>query len=254
MGAYLAGKVFNGLGLSVYALWRARQVLGSGWWRTSFDLLPPPGEFWRFAMSTNLSGTVTMVTRDSESVWLSLLLSPLAAGYYKTAKAVINLVTLPITPFITAAYPVINRSVAEKAWARLQDLLRKLTLISGAWTGAVSLGLLVFGHWLITTFYGADFAPAYPALLILLIGFGFANVFYWNRNLLLSLGLPVYPLKVTASAGATKLLLTFLLVPRFGYLMEASLMAAFFVVSIGLIVLRGRREVKRQSATASATP
>ncbi len=253
LGAYLAGKVFNGLTLAGYAFWRARQTLGPGWWRASFKLLPPRREFWQFAWSTNLSGTVTMVTRDSESVWLSLLLSPLAAGYYKTAKAVINLVTVPITPFITAAYPAINRSVAEKAWARLRDLLKKLTIISGAWTGAVSLGLFVFGHWLIATFYGAEFAPSYPAMLILLIGFGFANIFYWNRNLLLSLGLPVHPLKVTALAGAAKLLLTFLLVPRFGYLMEAALMSAFFVVSIGLIVLRGLRQVRAEQREASLT-
>jgi O-antigen/teichoic acid export membrane protein len=191
-----------------------------------------------------------MVTRDSESVWLSTLIGPLAAGYYKTAKAVINLVTLPITPFITAAYPAINSSVAEKAWARLQNLLKKLTLISAAWTGSVSLGLLLLGHWLIITFYGVEFSPAYPAMLILLIGFGIANIFYWNRNLLLSFGRPDYPLKVIAFAGAGKLLLTFLLVPRYGYLMEAALMSAFFVVSIGLIVLRGRQEIRRQIVAA----
>jgi O-antigen/teichoic acid export membrane protein len=248
MGAYLAGKVFNGLTLAGYSFWRARQVFGPGWWRISLKLLPPRREFWRFAWSTNFSGTVTMVTRDSESVWISTLLSPLAAGYYKTAKAVINLVTMPITPFITAAYPAINSSVAEKAWVRLRDLLKKLTIISAAWTGAVILGLLGFGNWLIVTFYGIDFTPAYPAMLILLVGYGFANIFYWNRNLLLSQGLPDYPLKVITFTGAAKLLLTFILVPRFGYLMEAALLTTFFIVSIGLIVLRGLQEIKHQSS------
>jgi O-antigen/teichoic acid export membrane protein len=248
VGAYLAGKAFNGFALAGYAFWKARHTLGPGWWKASLKLLPPRREFWQFALSTNLSGTVTMVTRDSESVWLSTLLGPLAAGYYKAAKAVINLVTLPITPFITAAYPAINNSVAERAWNRLRDLLKKLTFISGAWTGAVSLGLLILGRWLIITFYGAEFAPAYPAMLILLIGYGFANVFYWNRNLLLSLGLPTYPLKVITIAGAVKLLFTFLLVPHFGYLMEAGLLSMFFIVSIGLIVLRGVLEFKRGTA------
>lgn len=257
MGAYLAGKTFNGLGLAAYALWRAPQVLGAGWWRASFRLLPPSREFWRFAWSTNLSGTVTMVTRDSESVWISLLLSPTAAGYYKAAKAVINLITLPINPFITASYPAINRAIAERAWARLRHLLRRLTVLSAAWTGAAALGLTLLGHWLITTFYGPDFAPAYPALLILLVGYGFANIFYWNRNLLLSFGLPDYPLKATAFTGTAKLLLTFLLVPHFGYLMEAALLSAFFVVSIGFIVRRGVKEINRhpdRDETLPATP
>jgi len=254
MGAYLAGKAFNGLGLAAYAFWRARQVFGPGWWRVSFSLLPPRREFWRFAWSANLSGTVTMITRDSESVWIAALAGPAAAGYYKTAKAIINLVTIPITPFITAAYPAINRSVAERAWARLRHLLKRLTVLSAAWTGTAALGLMILGHWLITTFYGADFAPAFPALLILLVGYGVANVFYWNRNLLLSFGLPDYPLKVTAFAGAAKLLLTFLLVPRFGYLMEAALLSAFFVVSIGLIARRGVKEIKKHPAQDETPP
>lgn len=254
MGAYLAGKVFNGLALAGYSFWRARQVFGPGWWRASLKLLPPRREFWRFAWSTNLSATLTIVTRDNESVWISTLLGPLAAGYYKTAKAVINLVTMPISPFITAAYPAINRAVAERTWARLRDLLKKLTVISAAWTGAVTLGLVVFGRWLIVTFYKPEFAPAYPVLLILLVGFGFANIFYWNRNLLLSQGLPDYPLKAVAFPGVVKLLLTFLLVPRFGILMEAVLLSAFFVVSIGLMVWRGLEEIKKQPAWDETPP
>lgn len=251
LGAYLAGKVFNGLTLAGYAIWRAHRTLGPRWWLASFKLLPPAREFWKFAWSTNLSGTITMVTRDSESVWLSTLISPLAAGIYKTAKAVINLVTIPITPFITAAFPAINKSVAEQAWPRLRDLLKKLTLISAAWTGAVTVGLLILGQWLITTFYGPEYAPAYPVLLILLVGFGFANIFYWNRTLLLSLGLPSFPLKVVAVSGAIKLILTVILVPRFGIMMEAILLSAFFVISIGLIILKGLQQIRAEKHDGS---
>ncbi|MCS7010485.1 MAG: oligosaccharide flippase family protein, partial [Anaerolineales bacterium] len=257
MGAYLAGKTFNGLGLAAYAFWRARQIFGPGWWRAPFSLLPPRREFWRFAWSANFSATVTMITRDSESVWISLLLSPVAAGYYKTARAVLNLIILPINPFILSAYPAINQAVAERTWKRLRHLLHRLTLISATWTLLASLGLVLFGHWLIVTFYGLEFAPAYPALLILLIGFGFANIFYWNRHILLSFNLPDYPLKTAAFSGAVKLILTLLLVPLFGYLMEAALLSAFLVLSIGLNLWRAQKEIGKQpleDETALPTP
>lgn len=252
LGAYLAGKAFNGLTLAGYAISRAFKTLGPHWWKQSFTHLPPAREFWQFAWSTNLSGTITMVTRDSESVWLSMLLGPLAAGIYKTAKAIINLVTLPITPFITAAYPAINNAVAQRTWSGLKDLLKKLTLIAATWTGAVSFGLLILGRWLIITFYGPDYAPSYPVLLILLIGFGFANIFYWNRNLLLSLGQPAFPLKIITITGILKLILTLVLVPRFGYMMEAVLLSSYFIVSIGLIVIQGIRQIQKQSNEESA--
>ncbi len=250
MGAYLLGKSINGLALAGLAAWWARQVIGPDWLRAKLKLLPERRKFWGFAASTNLSGTITMLTRDNEEVWISFILSPLQTGYYKAAKALINLVMLPITPFIGATYPELTRAVAEKTWVRLRGLLRRLTTISAAWTGAVTLGLLVMGRWLLTTFYGADFAPSYPALLILLVGFGLANTLYWNRNLLLSFNLPNYPLKVITVLGVLKIVLTFLLVPLLGYLAEAALLSAFQAISVTLLTWRGLREVQAQELLA----
>jgi O-antigen/teichoic acid export membrane protein len=141
-------------------------------------------------------------------------------------------------------YPEMTRAVAEKAWDRLRAMLRRLTTISAVWTAGVTLGLLVMGRWLVVTVYGADFAPSYPALLILLVGFGLANTLYWNRNLLLSLNLPNYPLKVIIVLGAIKIILTFLLVPLLGYLAEATLLSAFQAISVSLLAWRGLREVR----------
>jgi len=254
MGAYLLGKSINGLALAGLAFYWARRVMGAGWLRAPIKTLPERRQFWGFAVSTNLSGTVTMLTRDNEEVWISFLLSPLQTGYYKAAKALINLVMLPITPFIGATYPELTRAVAEKAWPRLHGFLRRLTTIAGLWTGAVTLGLLVLGRWLITTFYGTDFAPSFPALIILLVGFGLANTLYWNRNLLLSFNLPNYPLKVISIVGALKILLTFLLVPLFGYLAEAVLLSAFQAISVALLAWRGLGEVRSQERKGESSP
>jgi O-antigen/teichoic acid export membrane protein len=244
VGAYLLGKSINGFALAGLAAWWARKVLGPGWWRASLKTLPERRKFWGFAFSTNASGTVTMLTRDNEEVWISFLLSPLQTAYYKAAKALMNLVMLPITPFIGVTYPEMTRAVAEKAWDRLRAMLRRLTTISAVWTAGVTLGLLVMGRWLVVTVYGADFAPSYPALLILLVGFGLANTLYWNRNLLLSLNLPNYPLNVIIVLGAIKIILTFLLVPLLGYLAEATLLSAFQAISVSLLAWRGLREVR----------
>jgi O-antigen/teichoic acid export membrane protein len=253
--AYLVGKVFFGFSLGFWGLRRAKEMLGEGWMRAPFNLLPPKKEFWSFAFSSNFSGTVNLVTRDSEVLWLGFLLpgdlGKLAAGYYKTALALINLILMPINPFIATTFPEISRAVGEKAWDKLKTLLKRLTTISAAWTLSVSLFLLFFGEWLISLFYGAEYAPATPAALVLLIGFGTANILYWNRPLLLSLGLPTYPLKVMVFAGVVKTGLSFLLVPRFGYIAQAALMSAYFVISVGMIVWKGMSEIKRRASHPS---
>ena len=243
--AYLVGKFVLGIGTAVVGLKELKRSLGGDWWKVSFDSLPPLRELAKFAFSTNISSTIMMLVRDNEVLWVAYFLSPLEAGYARAALAIINFVQLPITPFISTTYPEINRAITQKAWGHVKELLRKVTLISGGWTIGASIGLAIFGKWLLSL-YGADFVPAYPAMLIFLIGLGFANIFFWNRPLLLSLKLPMIPYRASLYCGIAKVALTFLLVPALGLKMEAWLLSAFFLISISVIVVRGSQEIKQR--------
>jgi O-antigen/teichoic acid export membrane protein len=253
--AYLVGKIILGTGPAVLA-WRSlNPLLGKSWWKASFALLPPRKELIRFALGTNLSATINLLVRDSEPLWLAYFIPDKAVvGYYKLALAINNLVLMPITPFISTTYPEINRCAAENKPAQLRQLLKRVTLFSGAWTLASALGLALFGQWIILIYSNPKYLPAYPAMLVLLIGFGAANIFFWNRNLMLVFNLPGYMFKVMAWCGAFKVLLTFVLVPRFGYLAEAALLSGYFVISVGLLVWRGLSEAnKRERLHLAAT-
>lgn len=243
--AYMAGKFVLGIGTAIVGLKELRETLGKGWLHTSFSHLPPIKELAKFAFSTNISSTVIMLVRDNEVLWAAYFLSPLEAGYVKAALAIINFVQLPITPFISTTYPEINRAITQKAWGRVKDLLRKITTISGVWTIGASIGLAVFGKWLLSI-YGADFVPAYRSMMIFLVGLGFANIFFWNRPLLLSLGMPMTPYRTSLYSGIAKMILTVLLVPTLGLNVEATLLSAFFVVSIGIIIFKGWKEIERR--------
>jgi O-antigen/teichoic acid export membrane protein len=243
--AYIAGKFVLGVGTIILGFTDLNRSLGKGWWRTSFKYLPPIKELAQFAFSTNLSSTIIMLVRDNEVLWIAYFLTPLEVGYAKTALAIINLVQVPITPFISTTYPEINRAVVEKRWKKLKDLLKRVTLISGGWTILTGLGLVIFGRWLLGI-YGPDFLPAYMPMLIFLFGLGFSNIFFWNRPLLLSLGLPLVPYRISLWCGLAKIALAFLLVPKLGINFEAFLLSAFFVVSITWILLRGFAEVRKR--------
>jgi len=247
--AYLIGKAILGLGTAALGWQAMNSALGKRWWQAPFSALPPFKELFGFAFSTNISSTIIMLVRDNEALWIAWFLSPLEVGYAKTALAIINLVQVPITPFISTTYPEINNAVIQKDWTLLRRLLKRTTLISGGWTALTALGLVILGPWLLL-FYGPDFQPAYVPMLIFLVGLGFANIFFWNRPLLLSLGLPAVPTRISLYCGIGKVALAFLLVPRLGLNFEALLLSAFFVVSVGLIIARGLREVKRNEISA----
>ncbi len=175
---------------------------------------------------------------------MSFLRSPLEAGYYKIALGVINLVMIPVQPLIGTTYTEMARAISLRSWQATTDLLKKVTALAGTWTLATGFGLAAFGGWVIERLYGAEFGPAYPALVILLVGYGFANILYWNRPLLLALGMPTYPLKVAALFGLVKTGLGIWLVPGLGYLAQAALMSGFFLTTIGANVQRGVREIR----------
>jgi O-antigen/teichoic acid export membrane protein len=247
MAAYLVGKFVLGLGTAALGWHEMQKEFGSGWLRTSFDNLPPFKELFGFAFSTNISSTIIMLVRDNEALWIAWFLSPIAVGYAKTALAIINLVQIPITPFIATTYPEINAAVTRKDWPLLRQLLKRITLISGGWTGITAVGLVIFGRWLLG-FYGADFQPAYIPMLLFLAGLGFANIFFWNRPLLLSLGLPMVPYRISLWCGIAKIALAVLLVPKLGLNFEAILLSLFFIISVSWIILRGWQEVKKMEA------
>lgn len=239
--AYWAGKMYLSLA-TAWEGWRAIQAtLGQGWWRGSQEHAAPWREIFGFALSTNLNGTVNLFARDNVTLYLSALRSPTEVGYLRLALGLINLVMLPIGPFIWPTYAEITRTVAERQWGITRRLLRRVSLIAAAWTVPVSLGLIALGPWLVPLLYGEQARPAYAALVILLIGYGFANIFHWNRPIWLALGKPSLPLIAGALAGLLEIVLTFLLVPRGGYLVQAALLSLYFLFSIGWLVWKSIR-------------
>jgi O-antigen/teichoic acid export membrane protein len=249
--AYLLGKVILGIGPLILAVRNLGQELGKSWWRVSLTKVPDWKAILRFAFSTNLSATINLFARDSETLWISYFLSPLEAGYYKVAMALMNYIAFPITPLIKTTYPEINRTVAKKNWKQLRHLLGRVTLISGGWSGLATIAVVFFGNFLLLI-YGAEYLPAYPALVVLVAGYAVASTLYWNRPLMFAFGDPVYPFKVMAVVGIAKIGLAFWLVPQYGFVAEAALLSVYQALSVGIIAWRGIFSFKKASLEEQA--
>lgn len=251
--AYLIGKVVWAVSMTSVALWEARRHWGEDWWRAPLGLLADrKKELVRFALNTNLTTTLNLVTRDSELLWLSAFSTQAQVGYYKVALAIRNILIMPVEPLITTTYRETAREVAGRRWANVRYLLRSGSLISAVWTVPASLGLLVLGGSLISLLWGDAFRPAHANLVILLVGVMAVNVFFWNRNVLLPLGMPEYPTKVHLVAAVLKVVGIVLLVPAWGANGMAALLSAFYLGTTGALVWKTYREIRR--AEKAPTP
>jgi O-antigen/teichoic acid export membrane protein len=241
----MAGKIAGAIALTLAALVVATQRWGNDWWRTPVSVLSEEKrELIRFAVSTNISATINLVNKDGELLWVSALRNPTEAGYYKLALSLASLIQLPVAPLPQATYPELSREVAAKNWGNLRLVLRQGSLFALVYSGAATIFLLVFGKPLIRILYTPEFLPAYPALLILMVGLLVANTFYWNRIALLALGLAEYPAKVNLAAAVLKIAGILTIVPLFGYLGSAALLSGFYLFSVTLNVVKTRSELK----------
>jgi O-antigen/teichoic acid export membrane protein len=105
--------------------------------------------------------------------------------------------------------------------------------------------LALLGKWLISILWGEAFQPAYTNLMILLVGVMAVNLFFWNRNVLLPLGMPEVPTKVHLVAAILKVAGIFLLVPAWGANGMAALLSAFYLGTTGALVWKTYRELRR---------
>ena len=248
--AYIVGKVIGAIGLTLIAIQEANRRWSREWWRTPLGILRPQArQLIKFAVSTNLSGSLSLINKSSDILWISFFRTPVETGFFKQAQGLVNLVQLPVSPLPQATYPELSREVARKNWRNVRYVLRQGSYLAGGFTLIASLVLALFGRQIITILYRPEYLPAYPALLIMLVGFLVANTFYWNRTILLALNHPDFPTKVNLVVAILKTAGILLLVPGFGYLAGAALLSASYLLGVSLSLWKARQVIRTQEGS-----
>ena len=247
--AYMTGKVVGSVAVTLAAIWQVRQSWGPGWWRAPMNLLAGQHRsILTFAFSTNLSSTISLIAKDSEVLWVSAFLGTTQAGYYKTALALTNLLQLPVSPLPKATFPELTREIARQNWDNVRYILKQGSRLASLYSVPMTLGLIFLGQPIIRLTYGVEYLPTYPALVILLVGYTFVNIFYWNRVALLSLARPVFPTLVNFVGMVLKVALIFLLVPIYGYLAFAALLSGYYFFTVGIAAAKVFLDLRIRSA------
>jgi O-antigen/teichoic acid export membrane protein len=245
--AYLCGKAISAVGLSIAAQVEASRRWGRGWWKAPVNLLKPHAKaLVKFAVSTNLSGSLSLISRDSGILWVSFFSTPLQAGYYKLGMALANYIQIPMAPMPQATYPELARAVARKKWNDFRYLMRHGTRLAGGYSALVALGLVLLGKPIIQTLYTSAFLPTYGGLVIMLVGIVYGNTLYWSRSGLLALGLAEHATKVNLLVTLVSVAGFVSLLPRFGFIGSALVYTAGSLLGNSLVVLKVRAELRRQ--------
>ena len=197
--AELAGRLLRSIGVMLMAFRTAREKWGKNWLRTPISVLASERRsLLTFAFSTNLSATVSLVAKDSEDLWVNAFLGNVVGGFYGVARTLNGLLQIPVSPLPSTTYPELSRAVAQNDWKSVNMVLKRGSLLASLYSLPVTVLLIVFGKSIIALYVGAgysaqDIQMIYMPLVVLLLGFSFVNIFYWNRAALLAFNRPVYP-------------------------------------------------------------
>lgn len=232
--AYLSGNLTAAMLMLIVTLRETAKHLGHRWWRVPVSFMQGS---WRttasFILNTNISATISLITKESDLLWLGFLRTPAEVGYYKLASSLASLAFIPISPLTQTTYPEINHKVAKKDWDGLIVLLRNISLIVLAFSATILGFVALFGTFLIGILYGADFEPAFPALMFLLVGLAISNVFYWTRPTLLSFNRVYFLVQLGVLTSILKVIGVFIFVPIWGFIGNAVLLCILYCVGVG---------------------
>ncbi|MEE1889053.1 oligosaccharide flippase family protein [Pseudomonas carassii] len=169
----------------------------------------------------------------SDYLFIGAMLGSTALGHYAMASAAAEL--LLIVPEAVTT-PLMKRLLQQDAgMERLTPLALRLT--ATVMLGAC-LSMALIGQWLIVTLFGADYAPAYPALLALLPGlFGLCYASILRLDLL-GKNRPGTVSLLMGAGAALNLVLNVLLIPAWGIVGAAAASSiAYLAVTLAMLVL-----------------
>ena len=117
-----------------------------------------------------LMGGIQIVQPESAILLLGLLASPASVGLLRIANSTMQIAAGGISVLNEVAMPVMARLYAQGDRERLQKTVTSVARAQFGATVLISIPLLLFPRVLLSFAFGAEFAPASTALMILMVG------------------------------------------------------------------------------------
>lgn len=169
----------------------------------------------------------------SDYLFIGAILGSTALGHYAMASAAAELLLI-IPEAVTT--PLMKRLLQQDAGMdKITPLALRLT--ATVMLGAC-LGMALIGQWLIVTLFGAEYQPAYPALLALLPGLlGLCHASILRLDLL-GKNRPGTVSLMMGAGAALNLVLNLVLIPTWGIVGAAMASSiAYLTVTVAMLVL-----------------
>lgn len=204
--------------------------------------LAKDSKVWRFAFGTSANATLAVVDKHVGLLAVGWLLGPAAAGLYRVALHLADLLIKPNRAFLTPAiYPELARHAARDTGPARTQMMWRSVLIVGGVSIAVFAVLAVVGKLLIVLIFGPGFDAAYGVMILLALSGVIANCIFPLEPLLVSTGRVRVAVTVRIISVSIYFALLYALLQQFGLIGGGIASCAYAAVRALLLVWFTRR-------------
>lgn len=144
----------------------------------------------KFVITTNFQGSLRMIVREFDVLFVGGILGTSSAGLYKIVRQFSQLLQKLTTPIYQAIYPQLVKTWGRYEIVRFRRLIQKPAIIMGITGGLIWLSFLFFGRWALQITVGTAYSAAYVPTLIFMAGILLSMISFPFQPAMLAMGLP----------------------------------------------------------------
>lgn len=191
---------------------------------------------------------VSFLNVEFINIFLGLSGTNQDVAIFRTAANIALFVALPLTLIESVISPYITRLYHAGELGKLQKLVKMVSLFALLASAVPAAALLFFGVEVITLLYGNDYASAYSALVVIVIGYMLVNFVGLSMQLLYATEFHGSAFRISAYGAIVTVLLCVILIPFFGALGAGIVLGFGKAIRAIFFVIEARRLLKIQTS------
>jgi O-antigen/teichoic acid export membrane protein len=257
--------LFIGAGLwSVLLLWMATTIIGQllllglGWRELHIqglegaykapirDISTQHPGIWGFILSTNLSTSVRMTSRELDTMIVGGIVGVEGAGLFKIAKQIAAIPAMVSDPLYQAIYPDLSRLWARRSIKEFKQLILRSGLVAGGGATIIWLGTILFGSLFVQFIFGAEYIGAQPVLVWYMLAMVIAIFGFPLQPAMLSMGRPKTTLWVHLSSTIAYFPLLFIFIKWMGLIGAGIAYVCYYLIWTFIMIGLERKFLKEK--------
>lgn len=179
-------------------------------------------ELLKFGFYVVLTNSTILIFFQVDTLMIGYFADEIKVGYYAVAVLIVQGIMILPNAIQRINVPTIATSYRKSEYSYIEKIIKEIVLKTFLIIMILSMFLIIFGKFLISLVFTADFLPAYLPLVILLIGYTIYAPLVSIGGTFSSIGKIEIEFQINAFCALINIILNIILIPKYGIIGAAA--------------------------------